>query len=652
MNDHHSKTAHSSKDNLPSSHIHRPKIDIYASTVKRGQKFFVSASMENSRVISCFLDTGAEVSILPPHLAKGHQLIPLDEPMDIVGFDGRLRSTITHKVEVKLNFHPGCVAATFYVCAAPHPIVGSDLLQDETLDLSLETKSKILRVGSDIIHVKPTVQASVGEYKRRRKMKTFDYRREYYAYGRHKNWVRIYQRYTLPPNSITYVKCNADYNWKCSRSFLSLYDGHRVHAADGDIYVPSVTFEASNDKDNYSFIIPVANNTRREMTLGKMTIMGEIVTHDDSEVWSADCYSLREVLEFLEGREMNGDDFTVEYGITSAYDVCAVSDVNNPNSAPSAEVTLNSAPPDGVTLNTAPPAAAVPNQSPVPGPQFTPSSSPVPFSELIGQNKVEAAKLDKCRRDGINFDLKLDEPECQVEMELINDVDFEAEASKAESCPYWPDRDHFLSQFNFKDCPEEYLPRLHHILWSYRHTFYNESTPMMFRQGIKAKPIDIKLAPGKIPKKNAPRRISEEKRRHLQLHIETLQKQGVLEELDSAAECYASPLHLVVEKRWLASKNSVVEKSRVTCDMKFLNEALPDSSFPLPDCQQFRETVGQMGFKVFSNFDLSSCFHQFVISDNSKKHACVHALNRIYVYCRFAQGCKLSPPCAKSSAIS
>ena len=255
-NDHHSttnsnhhKTMHSSNGDQHSAHVHRPKIDIYASTVKRGKKFFVSASLENARVISCFLDTGAEISILPPHLAKGHHLIPLDEKIDAVGFDGHLRSTITHKVELKLNFHPGCVAATFYVCAAPHPIVGSDLLQDETLDLSLETKSKILRVGSDIIHVKPTVQASVGEYKRRRRMRLFDYRREYHAYGRHKNWVRIYKRYVLPPNSITYVKCNTDYTWKCSRSFLSLYDGFRVHAADGDIYVPSVTFEASNEND-------------------------------------------------------------------------------------------------------------------------------------------------------------------------------------------------------------------------------------------------------------------------------------------------------------------------------------------------------------------------------------------------------------------
>ena len=151
-----------------------------------------------------------------------------------------------------------------------------------------------------------------------------------------------------------------------------------MHAADGDIYVPSVTFEASNENDkdvSHSFIIPVANNTRREMTLGKMTIMGEMVTHDDNEIWSADCYPLREVLEFLESREMDADKFTVEYGITSPYDVCAVSDVNNPNSAPSAGFTLNSAPPDGVTLNTAPPVAAVPSQSPLPGPQFTPSSS-------------------------------------------------------------------------------------------------------------------------------------------------------------------------------------------------------------------------------------------------------------------------------------
>ena len=170
------------------------------------------------------------------------------------------------------------------------------------------------------------------------------------------------------------------------------------------------------------------------------------------------------------------------------------------------------------------------------------------FSSLIRQGKVSDELLLKARENGIDFDLSTDSSHPDIVMDILDDVDIDAEMKKAEACVFWPDKDEFLSQFNFKDINRLYLPRLQDLLWSFRHIFYNEKTPDQFQTHLRIRPIKIDLLPGACPRREKMRTMSPKKLEHLKTHIETLLRQGVIAELDDATDCHVSPVHIVVER--------------------------------------------------------------------------------------------------------
>ena len=73
--------------------------------------------------------------------------------------------------------------------------------------------------------------------------------------------------------------------------------------------------------------------------------------------------------------------------------------------------------------------------------------------------------------------------------------------------------------------------------------------------------MKITRHPGLIPKKERLRQISPKKLAYLEKHIDELTKQGVLKELRIVESCHASPVHVVIESRYVASKGIIVEKS-------------------------------------------------------------------------------------------
>ena len=197
---------------------------------------------------------------------------------------------------------------------------------------------------------------------------------------------------------------------------------------------------------------------------------------------------------------------------------------------------------------------------------------PQKFLDLHSRNKVDDKTLHKCRRDGIKFDMEIEqEPlDCDDYIEMIDDVNIEKEKAKAKDCPYWPDREAFLSEFNFKDLEGGTKSEVQDLLWDFKHIFFNEKTPEQFQPGIKCKPIKIETLPGAVPKKEKGR-ISDKKLKYLKEHMEALTKMGVLEELKDAKKCHCSPVHIVLESRYVASKGTMVEKSRFTADLRALN---------------------------------------------------------------------------------
>ena len=141
-----------------------PVVNI-ASLSGKGAKFFVTAKSED-KTLTMFLDSAADVSLIPAKLAEGMKQIKLKLPFKVSGFSSSVREVlITHQVELNLNFHPGQVKLRFYVSDIDNMILGTDNLRNKRLNLSLITGQNLFRVGQHLIRTKDTHTASKKEYK-------------------------------------------------------------------------------------------------------------------------------------------------------------------------------------------------------------------------------------------------------------------------------------------------------------------------------------------------------------------------------------------------------------------------------------------------------------------------------------------------------
>ena len=87
--------------------------------------------------------------------------------------------------------------------------------------------------------------------------------------------------------------------------------------------------------------------------------------------------------------------------------------------------------------------------------QTAKSDGPIPFSTIVGKTKMAAKTLDEVREKGVTFDLNIEQTPPEVEMDVLVDVDIEAEKLKAENCPYW-EYEEFVGSFEFKDLENVY----------------------------------------------------------------------------------------------------------------------------------------------------------------------------------------------------
>ena len=210
-----------------------------------GAKYFVSGVV-GGRGIDSFVDSGADLSVVPPedvqHLSKQR----LDRPFVVNGFTGGSKAEITHFVDATLDFCPGKVSGRFYVVDTPVAILGSDLLRDPQLRLSLETGEDILRIGSDVIFTKRTAADARGELRRRRRNGSCSYRQESRHLQSKTAWLRSSRRVILPPKSLTVVSAVLESATPISKvhSVFSLFDAGSS-SNDGDIFIPSMSFDTA-----------------------------------------------------------------------------------------------------------------------------------------------------------------------------------------------------------------------------------------------------------------------------------------------------------------------------------------------------------------------------------------------------------------------
>ena len=138
-----------------------------------------------------FVDTGANVSILPRRFVPNAPLMKLQPAMTIGGFSSAIKPVlVTHKVEVTLDFHPGTLKTAFYICDTKIPTLGNDILRNKELKLSLCTGKELLSIRQHIINTKSTTTASRKEYIRRCGMTDVAYSRELGHPLQTSSWMR------------------------------------------------------------------------------------------------------------------------------------------------------------------------------------------------------------------------------------------------------------------------------------------------------------------------------------------------------------------------------------------------------------------------------------------------------------------------------
>ena len=603
----------------------------------KGGKYFVSGH-SGGRILTLFIDTGADISLMPRRFIPGLETQKLDSPFKVTGFQGEKTVVVTEKALVPISFRPGLLQAEFYVVDAPHPIIGTDLLRDHSYKVSLITGRNCFRVGNETLITKSSPAASRDEYLRRKSMGQF-YRNTVRKFTHGSTaWMRSCKKVVLPPRSLTKVSCfienepQREVTEEFSMMSRFLHDRGQIYWDEDEeetegIWVPCVTFEEKNS--NHQYLIPVENRSDEEFVLSKDFVFGDIVNHpsdDDREDFQI--YPITEILaeyQEREERKANVSDIrTCDCGIN--FCSCDV-DEDDPSLPPP----MKDTPPAGSDL------------------WGNKIQEPVLFSEILGKNKVDHEVLERCHESGVEMDVDLPQPPPEVEVELLDDIDIEAERAKSLISPYWKDKDEFLSQFNLKSLDAALVPRVQKLLWDFKHVFHDEREPTQFHKGMKTKPIVINRVPGKTPRKEKVRVMSDKKLKYLRDHITSLVAQGVLEELQDVHDCHASPAHVVLEERFVASKNATVFKTRFTADMREINKCLPESSYPLPNMDQFRQNCAKKGYKVFSNFDCSAFFYQMVVDkDSARRNFGVYALNKIFVFLRLAMGCRSSPSIAQS----
>ena len=570
-------------------------------TKPRKGKYFVSAKV-GENIITPFIDTAADLSLISSEWSEQGDRERLKKPIKIKSFDEKSEQELRETVELKLKFGKTTSKMKFYICDVMTPIIGIDQLRDGQKQLSIDTETENFYVNNIAIKTAPNSEESVQRLMEREKDQNRKTKK-----STKRTWLTVEKTTTLEPHQVSMVRVECDGKIKnSSHVFLS----HHDEDDDSPLFIPSMKLTETKGP----MTIWVENKSGERRKLEKGTPMGEIKicgNHIDEKTVMA--FSAEEMHEIWETNEKSCS--------------TVVENATPENQAP------------GDHENQAPEDQAQENQA----------TEMIKLSSIIGQGKVEPATLEKCIKAGINVDLEIDVPEPEID---VNDtqIDVEKEMKKSKECPYWPDEEEFLGNFDLSETDDQTAFKARKLLLKFKHIFFNPKYPKQFEKGINTPPIKIKLKPGAPPLKNEKmRRMNAIKTAHLKQHMQQLLDQGVIEEMKDPSGSHLSPVHIVIERRYVASERRNVEKSRVVLDQRQLNTCIDDVAYPIPFCDEFRRKVAEEGYTVFSNCDAASFFYQFKIDyESAQKLFGFAALGRVWCLTRLCQGNKNSPPISQA----
>ena len=534
------------------------------------------------KTTTLLIDSGADLSLAPKWFKDHGVVTQLKDKFGVRSFDNKTTSHITQSVIITLDFGEVTLTGEFFLADVQEPIIGCDLMKDPLRNLELNTRTETFKVKDVVLKTAASPQLSMELFEDRRSKAK---QKQKQSAGVNETWARVRKTTTIPANGFGSVSVVSKSK---GHVFLSLLDED-----DGPVFVPSVS-------------MPFADKKLRALVQNKSD---EPITFEAGVAVGRMC---RDSADFGDGR------------------VCAftASDV----SAALADIFAADAQPEPEVAQTAP--------------QLLTPSCCMGLSDLTNREKVDDETLERCHTEGIHVDIELEQGEPFVPEIDEPDVDIEEEKKRSKSCEYWPDDAEFLKQFNLSELDDDSVAKLKETLLSFKHCFYNESRPEMFKEGMRVPPVKIKTIPNPPKlKKEPPRRMNDVKLGHLKTFLRDLQAQGVITEQTSFdKQVFLAPVHIVLEERYVAAEKKLVAKARFCLDWKTTNKILIPCQAPIPLVDEFRRWMTADDNCVYSGFDLVAAYHQLPVETKDIDHLFgFRALGRIFIIQRLSMGWTNSP---------
>ena len=382
----------------------------FADNESVGRKYWLTGKVDK-KTVTFFIDTGSDVSIIPKNLLDDRaKLKPLKRPLELSGFKDEKTTTVRERTLLHVNFAPGILRASFYVLDVPHPIIGTDLLENKDLMLSLSTGNRVFQCGVYKYNTKKSIKEAREEYFRRKTL-TPDCYRSSMAHLLNSSvgfWMRAKQSTVIPPNSMALMECYVEQTkekMKLPETHLLLSRFTADSVGDKSILIPDLIWTEKQIR----YQIPVENNASTPYLFEENAVVGEIVTDladtqcdlQDSTVEAprgVQVYAINDVMNEIHCREREKSEKWEPSSPAASHVQSTVNNVNTGNSAD--------------------------------------DSTPVKLSRLVGVGKVPAEELQRTYRNGVSIDLEMESSLPQVNLPSPTSIDIEAEKKKAENCKY------------------------------------------------------------------------------------------------------------------------------------------------------------------------------------------------------------------------
>ena len=123
---------------------------MYSLSSSKKSKYYVAAKInDNDRI--AFIDSGADISLVPEHLVEKSNVKTISNSFTLKGFDNNACQTIDRCTELCLNFGNCTLKGKFFLCKTKFIILGCDILRDKTQNLNLETKTGKMTIDGQTV---------------------------------------------------------------------------------------------------------------------------------------------------------------------------------------------------------------------------------------------------------------------------------------------------------------------------------------------------------------------------------------------------------------------------------------------------------------------------------------------------------------------